>query len=169
MHTPLSIQNREELIQLLIGFIESKGIPVSQGSIDNKVFLDGIFIDKGKLVWDPEKLLYPGDLIHEAGHIAVLPGAERENISGHMTQNRPGTEGEEMAVLLWSWAAVKEMGIDPQIIFHEHGYKGQSSWLIEQFSEGNFIGLPLLVWMGMTKDPKTSEGGFPNMLQWLRS
>jgi hypothetical protein len=40
----------------------------------------------GGLVYDWERLTWPGDLLHEAGHIAVIPAALRPTIGG--TQGR---------------------------------------------------------------------------------
>ena len=69
-------------------------------------------------------------------------------------------------MLLWSYAAAKNIGLAPEIVFHEDGYKGEAEWLREQFVSENYIGLPLLQWMGMTD----VEGGypFPKMKVWLR-
>ena len=70
--------------------------------------------------------------------------------------------GDEMAVLLWSYAACVKLGIPPEIVFHKDGYKGDADWLALNFSNKTYIGLPLLKWMGMTGDE------FPVMLKWLR-
>ena len=55
-----------------------------------------------------------------------------------------------MAVLLWSYAAAKKIGLAPEVVFHEDGYKGEAIWLREQFESKNYIGLPLLQWLGLT-------------------
>ena len=63
--------------------------------------MPGILVDNGKLIVDEKEMLSPGDLLHEAGHLAVKPSSERKNI--HITfGNDPA---EEMMALAWSYAA----------------------------------------------------------------
>lgn len=158
---------KEELIDCFSAFIRQKGIAVAEGVIEENTFFPGIKIMKGSLVIDRKKLQYPGDLLHEAGHIAVAPPEERSKLSDNVTVNRPGTEGEEMSVMLWTWAASIQLHIPAEIIFHPAGYKGDSQWIIEQYSSGNYVGLPLLIWMGMTRHAE-EPGGFPEMIKWVR-
>ena len=44
--------------------------------------------------------------------------------------------------------------------------------LIDNFTSGRYIGLPLLQWFGMTLEPRqAAEHGvapFPHMLRWMR-
>ena len=56
--------------------------------IDEIAVLPGITVDDGALVLDRDKLMYPGDLLHEAGHLAVMPSAER-----NMLQKNVGDDG----------------------------------------------------------------------------
>jgi hypothetical protein len=159
------IQGMEHLPAML-SFLEKIGIPVRMEKIEIKTFVPGITIEKGALLIDMEKLLYPGDVLHEAGHIAVTPTSERAQLSVVTG------DGEEISAILWSYAAAKEINIPEEIIFHPDGYKGESNWLIENFKNGNYIGLPLLEWMGLTAGKKKAEqlniSPFPNMIRWLR-
>lgn len=81
-------------------------------------------------------------------------------------ENYEAKVGEEMAVLLWSFAAAKKIDFSPEIVFHEHGYKGENKWLLVQFNSNNFIGLALLQWMGFVDE--SGRYVFPNMKTWLR-
>lgn len=155
------------LFEKSIDFLKTIGIVVKEGVIDDKSFLPGILIKDGELIIDSQKLQYPGDVLHEAGHIAVVLPAERATLSDNVTANRPGAEGEEMGVLLWSYAACLHLGIPPEFVFHADGYKGDSNWLLTNFRSGIYIGLPLLVWMGLTSNPD-GQNGFPQMIKWLR-
>jgi hypothetical protein len=147
----------------ILEFLAGIGLPVREISFDKIGFLPGLLIENGELLLDRSRLLYPGDVLHEAGHIAVTVAAERSLLGANVTENHPEKEGEELAVLLWTYAACQVLAIPPAVVFHPAGYKGQSEWLIENFEAGRYIGLPLLVWMGLT----TSEG-FPQMTRWLR-
>ena len=127
-------------------------------------FLPGLTIERGGLVIDESRLEYPGDLLHEAGHIAVAPPEARPLMSGSL-DDVPGldTATLEWAAIPWSYAAALAIGIDPAIVFHEGGYHGHSAGLLSNFQLGVPIGLHLLVDAGMT-----SGDEFPKMLRWLR-
>ncbi len=160
-------KERDFVLERIFQFFDEIAIRYNYTKIESETFLPGIQIKNGSLQIDLEKLKYPGDLLHEAGHIAVTLSEERKALNDNVIENNEAKAGDEMAVLLWSYAAAKKIGIVPEIVFHEEGYKGQAKWLAEQFESGNYIGLPLLQWMGLT----VSEGDqtFPKMIMWLRS
>jgi len=156
------------LTQQITDFISGIGIPVRAGEIPDNVILPGILIDKGILVVDETKLKYPGDLLHEAGHLAVMDGTQRNVLYNDVSKNA----GDEIAALAWSWAALVYLNLQPEVVFHPDGYKGESDWLIDIFSNGSNLGVPLLQWMGLTAEPSKAEGlgwkAFPQMQRWLR-
>lgn len=153
-----------DYLDRMLEFLTSIGLPVRETSFDQPGFLPGLLIERGELLLDRARLLYPGDVLHEAGHIAVTVAAERRLLGANVTENHPEKDGEELAVLLWTYAACQLLGIPEEVVFHPAGYKGSSDWLISTFRSGQYMGLPLLVWMGMT----TTEG-FPAMTRWLRA
>lgn len=152
-------------------FLAQIGIETEYGTIAGETFLPGISIEAGRLIIDTEQLRYPGDLLHEAGHIAVVPAADRPKMFGNIEPDKPA-ESLELGAVLWSYAALHFLNLDPAVVFHEAGYKGQSEWLIEQFESGTYIGLPLLQWMGMAYDAtmaaKMNVKPFPYMVKWMR-
>jgi hypothetical protein len=112
---------------------------------------------------DLGKLKYPGDLLHEAEHIAVTEEKVRPAIGTEALGDNWPLVGEEIAAILWSYAASRFLDLDLKIVFHPDGYKNDSKWLIEQFNSDNYIGLLLLEWMRLcTKEE------FPVMRKWLR-
>lgn len=155
--------DKTDLINTITRFLNEIGIPTRNKSIKEDTFLPGIKIEKGELSIDFQQLKYPGDLLHEAGHIAVMTPKERVIISGNIEEHKTAGESDEMAAILWSYAALKYLNLAPEIVFHPEGYKNDSQWLIENFEQGQFIGLPLLEWMGLT-----DSDGFPEMKHWLR-
>jgi len=159
-------KERDLILKQIFQFFDEISIPYNFAEISKETFLPGIQIKNGTLQIDLEKLKYPGDLLHEAGHIAVSISTERGNLNDNIIENNSEKAGDEMAVLLWSFAAAKQIGLATEIVFHEDGYKGEAEWLAQQFESGNYIGLPLLQWMGLT----TVEGphAFPKMKMWLR-
>ena len=147
-------------------FLAEIGIPTQEVALNDDTFLPGILIKNGGLLIDPAKLLYPGDLLHEAGHLAVTPAAERAQLFGNVMAGKPeqqGTDGDEIVAMLWSYAAAQAIGVPPEIVFHPAGYHGSSQWILDNFQQKNYTGLPLLVWMGLT-----TTDGFPTMTRWLR-
>jgi hypothetical protein len=129
-------------------------------------FLPGLDIGDGAVLLDRLRLAYPGDILHEAGHLAVSDVKDRAAPS---LDPRPG---DEMAAIAWSFAALRFLDIDPATVFHDHGYKGGGASLRENFMAGRYVGVPLLAWYGMAIDPnRASPGGpepYPHMLRWLR-
>ena len=71
--TAIIISEQTAFFQKAVDFIQSIGISVLFREIPEKSFLPGISIKAGEIIVDPEKLKYPGDILHEAGHIAVVP------------------------------------------------------------------------------------------------
>jgi hypothetical protein len=141
----------------IAGFLAGIGIPVTMEPAGDGL-LPGLAVRGGGIVADPGRLLYPGDLLHEAGHIAVTDPALRPALCD--VSDDPG---EEMAAIAWSWAAAAELGLDPEVLFHADGYRGGSAAIIDGFSTGRWFGVPLLACWGMTE-----EAIFPRMIRWLR-
>ena len=154
------------LTERLAGFVRGIGIDVRAETLPDKTFLPGLDIRHGAILVDEERLLYPGDLLHEAGHIAVADPAEREQPS------LAPTPADEMTTLAWSYAAARHLDIALDIVFHPHGYKGGGQSLIDAFTGGGSPGVPLLQLYGMTVERKFAAARgvepFPHMLRWLR-
>lgn len=163
---------RGQWIAEISAFLNGIGIATHPASLEEETFLPGIKIEAGSILYDFEKLQHPGDLLHEAGHIAVLPAEARQHRSGNVGMDDPNAMGDEIAAIIWSYAALKAIGLPEPVVFHPDGYKGASDWQIENFTGGNYIGLPLLEWFGMAAgERKAAEMGvepFPAMIKWLR-
>lgn len=154
-----------ENLEAVTGFLAKIDLPFAFAEIEEPTFVPGILISNGRLNIDRAKHIYVGDVLHEAGHFAVLTPSERNKAHGDVG------EAGEMAAMLWSYAAALEIGLDPKIVFHSDGYKGDSDWLLQRYAEGTFIGMPMLQWYGLALDPDNpiADGPvFPKMLIWLR-
>jgi hypothetical protein len=151
-------------------FLHSKGIETVYRTLaDNDCFLPGLLVEDGKIIIDVNKLLYPGDILHEAAHIAVIPAAERSTLNGFLISKRLDAAAEEMMAIAWSYAACIFLDIDPSFVFHKNGYKEGGDNIIENFKEGRYIGVPLLQWLGMTTtDSNIGQPLYPAMIKWLR-
>lgn len=160
--------NNEHHLQTALAFLHAIGIETKEDKLSPEAcFLPGLMIEEGKILVDREQLRYPGDVLHEAAHLAVVPAAERRSLAGPAIGKRPDAPAEEMMAIAWSYAACIHLGIDPSFVFHNEGYQKGGSSLVENFREGRYIGVPVLEWLQMT----TTKGEgpvYPAMIKWLR-
>ncbi len=158
----------DPLTARIVEFLESIGLEIEACSLSKPSFLPGVLVDRGRILIDENQLLYPGDLLHEAGHLAVMTPSERKERSNSVGKDM----GEEIGAICWSYAALTYLGLDPAVVFHPQGYRGASEAFISNFREGRYVGVPLLQWMELTLDEKNArkEGlpPYPHMLRWLR-
>lgn len=155
-----------------ITFLEEIGIKTIFKRLYPGSFLPGLSIEEGCIVIDRAALSYPGDILHEAGHIAVVPAAERATLNAANIENRPSRNAEEMMAIAWSFAACIHINLDPSFVFHDNGYKGGGSWIANSFINKQYFGLPMLQWIGLTADEKNAAtlnvAPFPFMIKWMR-
>jgi len=85
----------------ILAFLERIGIPVVIEPIVGDTFLPAMTVRGGALVIDPARLTWPGDLLHEAGHIAVTDPALRPTLNA--VSDSPA---EEMSAIAWSWVRI---------------------------------------------------------------
>ena len=141
--------------------------------LDDTCFLPGLKIQENSIRIDKNRLKYPGDILHEAGHLAVTDKDLRPLIgTPKMDPNWPNLS-DEIVSILWSYAAICHLDIKPEVVFHPDGYKNDSAWLISQLESGIYTGLPLLDWMGFfregTDEEESNTHTFPKMAKWLRN
>lgn len=158
----------------IIDFIRTIGIEVEESPIKEATFLPGILIKNGGLQIDRKRLLCPGDILHEAGHLAVMPASNRQQSYGNIGEQQDASTagGEEMMAISWSYAALRYLQLPIELLFHPDGYKGASDWFIEQYNNGTYLALPALQWIGLCYDEKNASihnvQPFPYMQKWLR-
>lgn len=147
-------------------FLERIGIAVETGPVGESV-LPGMTVLRGRVRIDPETEAFPGDLLHEAGHIAVSDPATRGTMEA--IESDPG---DEMAAIAWSVAAARACGTTLETLFIDEGYRGGGASLRTAFADGAAVGVPMLAWFGMTVETHRAavEGvpAFPAMTRWLR-
>ena len=163
----MGLRFSDPLTNLLASFVRDVGIAVEAATLPDATLLPGLEIRGGVVRIDAGRLLYPGDILHEAGHVAVSDPADR-----HRPEFSSTDGGEEMAAIAWSYAAARRLGVAPEVVFHPQGYKGGGAALVENFTSGRYIGVPLLQWWGMALEPRMADAQgvppYPHMLRWLR-
>lgn len=151
----------------ILPFLEEVGIEVDWIGAHKEQLLDGLAIVGGRILIDPETPVWPGDLLHEAGHIAVVDAADRPTLGPLVADPT-----DEMATIAWSYAAAFSCDLSLRHLFHDGGYRGDSAALITSYATGRYIGAPMLGLYGMTADLRTAlaEGlpAFPVLSRWLR-
>jgi hypothetical protein len=159
-------------LDIITIFLKGIQIPVVHTNLSDTCFLPGLKIFKNQILLDSKRLSYFGDLLHEAGHIAVTAPSLRVLIGTDKMQAEWPSQGDEIAAMLWSYAALKHLDLPPETVFHDGGYKKDSKWLIKEYENGRYHGLPLLEWMGLCLSAEKAvihkKPPFPAMLKWLR-
>ena len=126
----------------------------------------------GQLVVCSEELRWPGDLLHEAGHIAVTPEGLRSALDGTLADDSAIPHAGEAEATAWAYAAVVAIGLDPTVLFHDGGYHGQSASLAFTFTMGGYPGAGGLIATGMALSLTTAAARglkpYPHMIRWLR-
>jgi hypothetical protein len=155
-----------DITQQLLDFLAGIGIEVREGEVPADSFLPGIRLVAGALVVDRAALRWPGDLLHEAGHIATTPAALRTQLDDKLDDDPAIAHRGEAEASAWAWAALTRLGLPAELLFHAGGYHGQSAGLALTYSMGVYPGAAGLARAGMAK--LGGEGGYPQMLSWLR-
>jgi hypothetical protein len=156
----------------IVEFLRDIGLTVVTERIEDETFLPGILIRNGRIVVDQRKLTYPGDLLHEAGHLALADSRTRAALNDEVVL--PGVQMQpiEAQVMAWSYAAAIHLGLDPRVVFHDAGYFGNSEGLLLNFRMGAYIGVDGLQRAGLTVFGKAAEENglppYPQMIKWLR-
>ncbi len=167
MPSPLTLPT-DDPTDRIVDFLRGIGLPVREGDVGASPFLPGLRIESGGLVFDRERLTWPGDLLHEAGHLAVTPAAQRTQQSENLDDDAMG----EFEATAWAYAATLAIGLDPAVLFHDGGYHGRSAALITTYSFGVYPGAQGLVAAGLALggDAARAQGlaPYPQMQRWLR-
>ena len=175
LHCPAAEVERYELVNPIFKdpvtnkiarFLIEIGFDVRSEELPQKTFLPGVTVIQGEIVADESRLLSGGDLLHEAGHLALIAPAQRKLV------NYDAGAGQELAATAWSYAAALHLGLDGSVVFHPKSFKEEGPHLLENFSQGRYYGVPSLQLRGMTADEKQAKvlgvPPYPHMLRWLR-
>ncbi len=156
----------------IASFLAEIGIVLIPTKLPDETFLLGIQVCDGTLLVDESKLKYPGDLLHEGGHLAVVPASERSQLNDEVALPDQNADLIEAAAICWSYAACVHLGLDPRVVFHKDGYLGRSEGLLLTFQMQVYPGAAALEAAGLTytvnNANKLGVQPFPAMRKWLR-
>ena len=71
------LTNNHHYLPKILGFLTEIGIVVNEKTLPDDTFLPGLELGPSCIYVDYKKLKYPGDLLHEAGHLAVTTPEQR--------------------------------------------------------------------------------------------
>ena len=154
----------------ILAFLRGIGLEVAAADLpEGTDFLPGLALRGGVLAYDPVRLRHPGDLLHEAGHLALLRPEDRACGAEDGLLDDPAVE---VAAIAWSFAALVHLGLPLEVVFHAEGYRGRSQALVRSYTLGVYPGVPELEAAGLAAGPaKASELGvaaYPAMIRWLK-
>jgi hypothetical protein len=151
-----------ERLARVIAFARSIGVEVHEGELARETRVPGVDIVSGCVQVDRAALQAIGDFLHEVAHVALTPLADRRALDEWVT----GTEVQEISALAWTWAAGQHLGLEPSDVFHDEVISGYGPTLRENFSEGRYVGVPMLQRWGLTN--ASGAPAYPAMARWMR-
>lgn len=156
-------------------------------------FCSGVEIRAGELYVDLD-VVSPSSLLHEAGHLALIPSPYRSWMSGNLFKSfraifddvTSKTEDPDNPVLraviqatdpeatAWAWAAGKHLGLPENVIIEPKDYQDAGEDVALMLRMGRYLGINGLMHAGFTQHSKMiaemrGEPLFPQMKQWLQS
>lgn len=169
-------------------FFSKIGLPW-RWEVDPCGFVDGICIDHGTILIDPAA--HVGDVLHEAGHLATLPGQYRKLVFGdvapviaHMlaTTNfddpdapaaRAAIQVDDSTATAWAWAAGHFLGLDPMLVIREEAYGGRAAEIRQALELGHYLGINGLSAAGFCvagarRAAETGRPAYPKLAFWLQ-
>lgn len=170
-------------LERAIRFVRSVGIPVTLSSEEVKGFAPGIEIRAGELFVGPGATA--SSFLHEAGHLAILPGNVRNWAAGdidivveRMFQwlkrieagvepdaplMRAAIQASDPEATAWAWAAGAAASLRPTETIRNEDYEGDGAAIRLQLSARRYVGIHGLQHAGLC-----SVRNYPVMSAWLQ-
>lgn len=154
--SPKLITDEHEGLLLATKFLTEIGIPWDWAD-EVKGFLDGVEIMDGGLRIAPNALV--SNVLHEAGHVALIPGDFRHLASGGlnkalttMMENtdfsdpdapaaRAAVQCSDPEVTAWAYAAGVHLGLDPSIVIKDDQYDNDGRMIRLGLSMNGYAGI----------------------------
>lgn len=177
-------------------FVRSIGIKVEE--IPAQADLDGSFLPNVRVVNGSLEVVaaevFPGDILHEAGHLAVIPApfrplatgdlsAVEEAMGAYLEANPDGLakwpedpvsraifQSSDQEATAWQFAAAKAMQLPDVWLFPEDSYDGEADVVLQRLQVNEYMGINGLQaagWTQVRKNPVKKAPVFPELAFWL--
>lgn len=152
-------------------------------------FIDGVRIENGGLIVDPSCRL--SGLLHEAGHLACVPGRFRGYMSDDlalgmhrmMTElnqlelepdhplERAAIQCSDTEATAWAWAAGIAIGLKSEQIIMDDEYGSDGASIRFMLQANQYVGINGLANAGMCKRGAwvTLDARYPKLTTWLQA
>lgn len=167
----------------VIDFLNSIGIVVKKGTVPKKSFLPCLLIQDGEIFY--EENFNISDMLHEAGHLALVPGEYRKFCTGDMGKAvrilwtiiekvegkiapdsliyRQLLQCGDPEATAWAFAAGVKNNIPPEIIILDRQYGGSGSSIRECLKHKCYLGINGLRAAGFIDSVKD----YPKLKYWM--
>lgn len=172
-------------IQKAVNFLNGIGIKTVRGNVPNNSFIPGIKIWRGSLFYNHR--VKAADLLHEAGHIAVVPSKYRIFCTGDMDKSyqriwkaaakngdtdpmnpicQQIIQASECEAIAWSWAAGTKARISARQIIPDdlRYFGGEGAEIRQHLAAKCHFGINGLRAAGMLESVKT----YPQLARWVQ-
>ena len=178
---------RADEISATVDFLRNIGLELIEAD-GASGFLDTIRIDAGKLYYQPG-ITSPANLLHEAGHLAVLPKqyrmragecvddiihemceemgealAANPDLSPDAPEMRAIMQAGETEATAWAFAAGRAIGLPDHVIIEDEDYDGEGEGIRFGLALNAYVGINGIVRGGMCQSVKA----YPTMIKWLQ-
>lgn len=195
----LSTKTNREWCLAILDFLNGIGIvarAVPPSAAMSQTFTPHVLIRNGQIDADIENV-FPGDILHEAGHVAVIPAPFRPLASGNLSaafkamhsyldENPRGLQTypedpicrailqcSDTEATAWQYAAAIEVGLPEHLLFPEGSYQGYAEENLTRLKDSQHFGINGLQaagWTVLRAFPSSSRAMppvFPKLAFWL--
>ncbi len=179
------------MLQRVIEFLRTIGLQVTERpSVTG--FIPGVCIVDGALLVDTA-MTTPSNLLHEAGHLATIPGAYRSAIQTDVSEgvgamlddlrsrdlhpdhplNRAALHCSDVEATAWAYAAGIHLGLPAEKIIEDQDYDGDGASVRSMLHMGQYFGIHGLAHAGFcaVNDRVAKYTGlpaYPTIAMWLQ-
>jgi hypothetical protein len=175
-------------VQQTVDFLNEIGIPTSvvPGASD---FLELVKVIDGRLEVDPAVPV--SNILHEAGHLAIVPSAFRHLMSGDLEEgvrrmfdeikklelhpddplSRAAMQASESEATAWAWAAGTHLEIPQELIILDSEYQNDGADIRFMLMANSHFGVHGLMHAGFCvarKNPRRDLPVYPKLAFWVQ-
>lgn len=174
----------------VFGFVAGIGLPIQivHGAVG---FIEHVLIADGGLHVDPRAS--PSAILHEAGHLAVMPACYRHYLNGDVGEGvhrmfrdmdelehapdsplmRAALQAGDPEATAWAFAAGLSLGLPIELIILDHEYGGEGEAIRIALSAKSYLGIHGIAHAGfcvVRANPYSSHSlpAYPELSYWLQ-